>query len=477
MEIKQSLNRRQFLKLSSGAGAMVLLAACVPAAAPGGGQAAGGEAAAPTGETVLIQYQSREPENAAGISQLWNEWYPQFRETNPSIEIEFLPDPGSGGDRVGTFTSMVAGTAPDLLEWCCSDSAFFMQQGQTLSLQSFIDRDAAEVDLDDYYAHQFDPWTKEGNIHLMPRFTGTMCIYYNKDWFDRAEVEYPPAKWGEWTWEKYAEIGPKFVSEADPQTWATSNYGNGANWLTQYWLRGFGTHMVDPEDSTHCMLDTPEAQECLEFLRSITWDSKIYVYGGSEMSGGIGPDVLFNSERIAMMEMGPWNLNNVVDGAQFKWDVAPMVNGPAGTTTHQSVDGTMIWTQTEHPDEAWAVLKGLTSPTYGRLYAKYANKQPSRKSILAEFPKLLREYNEKYNEINLEVFIDSLAQDIGGPEEMFANDDVSKNQILDPAFDRVMMLGEAPVDLIAKHAEVVTRFNRGEIQAEEIGAELQKITP
>lgn len=87
----------------------------------------------------------------------------------------------------------------------------------------------------------------------------------------------------------------------------------------------------------------------------------------------------------------------------------------------------------------------------------------------------MREYNEKYNEINLEVFIDSLAQDIGGPEEMFANDDVSKNQILDPAFDRVMMLGEAPVDLIARHAEVATRFNRGEIKAEEIGAELQKI--
>jgi multiple sugar transport system substrate-binding protein len=372
---------------------------------------------------------------------------------------------------------MVAGTAPDLLEWCCADSAFFMQQGQTLNLQPFIDRDAAEVNIDDYYAHQFDPWMQDGNIHLMPRFTGTMCIYYNKDWFDRAGVEYPPAKWGEWTWENYAEIGPKFVSDAEPKTWATCNYGNGANWLTQYWLRGFGTHMVDPEDPTHCLLDTTEAQECLEFLRAMTWDSHMYVYGGSEMSGGVGPEVLFNSERIAMMEMGPWNLNNVVDSAQFKWDVAPMVDGPAGHTTHQSVDGTMIWNKTEHPEEAWTVLKGLTSPEYGRLYAKYANKQPSRKSILPEFPKLLREYNEKYNEINLEVFIDSLAQDIGGPEEMFANDDVSKNQILKPAFDKVMLLGEAPVDFIAKHAEVATRFNRGEIKVEEIGAELQKIAP
>lgn len=155
MEIKQRLNRRQFLKVSSGTSVALLLAACTPATP--GGQSAGGEGAAPAGEVIKIQYQSREPENAAGISQLWNEWYPQFREANPSIEIEFLPDPGSGGDRVGTFTSMVAGVAPDLLEYCCSDSAFFMQQGQTLSLQSFIDRDAEEVNIDDYYAHQFDP--------------------------------------------------------------------------------------------------------------------------------------------------------------------------------------------------------------------------------------------------------------------------------------------------------------------------------
>lgn len=74
MESKKSLNRRQFLKLSSGAGAMVLLAACVPAAAPGGGEAASGSA--PTGETVLIQYQSREPEIPAGLQQLWDEWLP-----------------------------------------------------------------------------------------------------------------------------------------------------------------------------------------------------------------------------------------------------------------------------------------------------------------------------------------------------------------------------------------------------------------
>ncbi|MFN8443462.1 MAG: extracellular solute-binding protein [Caldilineaceae bacterium] len=481
MEVNNQMNRRQFLRLSSMVGAGALIAACAPAAAPAAQPAAssgGGDAAAPApaGETVKIQYQSREPEMAGGVQQLWDEWYPKFRETNPGIEIEFLPDPG-GNEKEVAMTSMVAGTAADLLEFCCFNSTYFMQEGQATDLQPMIDRDAEEVKIDDYYAHQFDPWKKDGDIHLMPRFTGTQVVYYNKDWFEKAGVEAPTQEWGKWDYKKYEEIGAKFVATDPLQTWATSNYGlsGGASWLAQYWLRGWGTHMVNPNDDTECLLSSKEAQECLEWLRSMIWDKKEYVPGGSEMAGGVGPDALFIAERIPMMEIGPWNLGVVMDGAQFKWDVAPMPNGPAGITTHQSVDGTMIWKGSKNAEQAWTVLKGTTSPEYGLLYAKYANKQPSRKSILDEFPKVLRDYNEKYNDIKLEVFTDAIKQDLGGPEEMFKKDDACKNQILKPAFDRVMVIGDAQVDLIARHGDLATKFNRDEVKLEDLGAEMEKI--
>ena len=131
----------------------------------------------------------------------------------------------------------------------------------------------------------------------------------------------------------------------------------------------------------------------------------------------------------------------------------------------------MIWQGTETPDEAWTVLKALTTPDYGRLYAQYANKQPSRKSILPEFAGLLEAQNEKFAEINIDVFTSSLAQDIGGPEEMFAEDLATKQQILTPAFEKVMLLGEEGVDFIGKHAPVATAFNRGEISIENLGSE------
>lgn len=465
--LESNLSRRQFIKISAIAGASTLIAAC---AAPGSAPSDGSGASA---ETIQLRYQSREPERAAGIAELWDEFYPQFRENNPNVEVEFLPDPGGDNRREGALSAMVAGNAPDLTEWCCQNSTFFMQKGETLDLQAFIDRDADEVDIDDYYEAQFDPWNIDGNIHLMPRFTGTQAIYYNKDMFDERGVEYPPSEWGAWDWEDYTAMLGKFAdSEAEPQVWGTSNYGLNANWLSQYWIRGFGGNMVDPEDNTRCALSDPEAIDAMEWMRSIIHDDQLFAYGADI---GMGVVELFLGQRIALMEIGPWNLGVQADGATFRWDVAPMPDGPAGPTTHQSVDGTMIWKGTEHPEEAWALMKWLTSPMYGRLYITFAQKQPSRKSLLPEYAEIMQAANEAYADISLNVFTDSVAADIGGPEEMFKEDLATKEQILTPAFDRVMQLGEDPVDLIVRTAEVATRFNRDEIPIEDLGAELDKL--
>jgi multiple sugar transport system substrate-binding protein len=419
-----------------------------------------------------VRYQSREPESAEGIFQLWDVFYPNFQEEHPDVEVEFLADPG-GNTSETALAAMVAGDAPDLIEWCCDASTLFVQKGETLNLQPFLERDSKEVNLDDYYPGQFNPWKDEtGDIHLMPRFTGTQLIYYNKDMFDAAGVEYPPQKWGDWDFEDYIATGQKFVKTDDPPQWGTSNYGYGANWLSQYLIRGFGGNMVDPDDNKRCALVDDAGVEALEWIHSMIWDEQVFAYGSA--LGGLGVLELFLGQRIPMMEMGPWNLGPVADGAQFKWDVAPMPNGPAQATTHQSVDGTMIWKSTETPEASWTLLKALTSPYYGELYARYATKQPSRISVLPKFAEILREQNPIYEEINLEAFTDSIAQGLGGPEEMFSNDQVCKGQILTPAFDQVMLTGEQPVELIIRHAEIATRFNNGEIDIQQLGAEMDK---
>jgi len=274
---------------------------------------------------------------------------------------------------------MVAGDAPDVYQLCCWQSTFFVQNGQALNVQPYIDRDAEEVNIDDFYSKEFEPWTLNGDIHFMPYYTGTVVIYYNKDMFDEAGVDYPPSKWGELTFDAYRAMANKFVKREKPLRWGTSNYGHGANWLTQYWLRGFGAHMVDPDDHDVSGLCKPEALECLEDIRQMIHEEHSFAQG-AEM-GGVGVQQLFTNGSSAMMEIGSWAIPDTVTGAAeftalegevtdwvfFPWDIAPMWKGPGGITTHQSVDGQGVWSGTPYPEESWQLSKEIASAKFEEL--------------------------------------------------------------------------------------------------------------
>jgi multiple sugar transport system substrate-binding protein len=442
-------------------------------AAPATPTVAPAQQAAPVGQKVELNYQSREPETPAGKQLMWPIYYAQFQKQYPNITVKFLPTPTQLYQQ--TVSSMVAGTAADIIEMCCADSTDFVQKQRTLDLQPYIQQDAKELNMADYFPHQFDPWKDEkGDIHLFPRFTGTQGLFYNIDMFNAKQVPLLSETWDKnIDFNKYAEIASHFVQTKGLQTWGTSSYGIGANWLTQYFLRGYGTHMVDPNDHNKTLLGTKEAQDCLEMLRKWIWDDHIYAQG-NEM-GGQGVLALFLAGRLAMMEMGTWNLFPVLQGAKFKWDVAPFPSGPASSTTHQSVDGSFIWSGTKYKEQSWTLLKGTASVDFGRLLIQYDAKQPSRKSLAPEFATLLRQSTPNLQDIKLEIFPQSIEKNIGGPEEMFNNDNTAKTTILQPAFDKVYTLGNTPVSVIGKAGDIVDKFNAGKIGIQDIGNELKAI--
>ncbi|MBM3188752.1 MAG: carbohydrate ABC transporter substrate-binding protein, partial [Chloroflexi bacterium] len=194
----RGFSRREFLRWSALGSATLALAACAPPAAPPPAPAEKevekpAEKVAPAAAKVKIRYQSRSGGGALGET-LWREFFAYFYDKNPNVEVEWLVAP-AGDLTENIMSQMVAGDAPDVYQLCCWDSTFFIQQGQALNLQPYIDRDAEEVNIDDFYARQFDPWKLGGDIHFMPYYTGTVAIYYNKRWFDELGVEYPPSKW------------------------------------------------------------------------------------------------------------------------------------------------------------------------------------------------------------------------------------------------------------------------------------------
>jgi len=490
--MSKDLSRREFLRWSMVGSAALVLASCAPKPTPTPPpkveEKVVEKEAEPTKaeEKVQLRYQSRHGGGPVG-KRLWAAFFEYFYDKNPNVEVEWLVRP-EGDQAENILSQMVAGDGPDVYQLCCWQTTFFIQQGQALNLQPYINRDAEEVDIDDFYSQQFVPWILNGDIHFMPYYTGTMVLYYNKDMFDEVGVDYLPSEWGELSFDEYRETCAKFVVREKPLRWGTSNYGQGANWLTQYWLRGFGANMVDPNDPDASLLCKPEALECLEHIRQMIHEEKSFAQG-AEM-GGVGVHQFFNNKSIAMMEMGSWGLSECLTGAahveaieapgtdwlDFVWDLAPMWTGAGGKMTHQSVDGQGVWSQTPHPEESWQLCKEVASAEFEMLNITVGDgMQPSRKSVMPFYVDALRKQWPILEEVHLEVMAEAMTQDIPGPEEMFNNDKLCKDQILKPAFDLVFLENKAPVELICEHSKVVAKFNKGEIGVEDIGGELAKI--
>ena len=141
------LSRRQFLKLAGVAGALTLLGAVVLLAACGGSEDA------PTtqgGEQVQLVYQDW---RTAWFSPMVEEMMEKFHESHPNIRVFFTPDPKGLADIM--LEQMKAGTAPDVFQGCCAYFPIWAQEGFTLDLRPFIEKDLDESIIADWDPAQY----------------------------------------------------------------------------------------------------------------------------------------------------------------------------------------------------------------------------------------------------------------------------------------------------------------------------------
>lgn len=83
--------------------------------------------------------------------------------------------------------------------------------------------DDAEYDIDDFMAISLDQATSDGTVYGIPVFAEHYVLYYNKDMFDAAGLEYPD---GTWTWEDVVEAAQK-LTDADNGVYGISMRGSG----------------------------------------------------------------------------------------------------------------------------------------------------------------------------------------------------------------------------------------------------------
>ncbi len=424
--------RRRFLRLAGLAAAGSALAACSPALQP-----------PTTPSQVQLVYRD------------WRtDWFPpmvqqmldQFHATHPNIRVYYNLDPENAEFEEKSLADFQAGTAPDVFQGCCSFLPIWAQKGYLLDLRPYVQADLDRATIDDWDPIQYKSFfTRDGRQYALPKYHGALALYYNKDLFDQARVDYPEDSW---THDDYL-AAMKEVTRRQPSAAKGSYWGSmvDISWeRIQVHVNAWGGHFVDPNDPTRSQMAEPPALAALEWLRARMWDDRVMATALDVQNKGT--QEAFLAGQLAMVEDGSWALKGILANARFPVGLAAMPAGPARRATLATTDGFGIYAGTKHPDAAWELMKFLISREYGRAMAQAQFLQPARASLVDEWIQMVRaEYPGQTRDLNIAAFADGHRKGYSVIGEEFANQ-AEALRLAKAAWQQVLTLGQAPVELM-----------------------------
>ncbi len=333
--------------------ATTLLAAC------GGGSNNSGQ--------VTLSYASWDTEQAPGLRAMLDE----FENQNPNIKVEMETTPW---DQywVKLEAATTGGNMPDVVTMHSSESYKYMSQDVLMGLNEVIEEN--NIDMSEFTEGLADFYTLEDELYAIPKDASVVGLWYNKEIFDNAGVEYPDDTW---TWETLREAAIELTDESAGIYGFASHIGT----ETGYWpfiYQNGGEVFAD--DNTRSGLNTPEAQEALAFYRDIA----LVDHSSPTIQELQDPDKLsrFESGRLAMMVEGNWFAPGFLKNEYMVENVSAAVL-PKGKINATITNG-LGWaasSNTKHPDEVKKLMTFLASEEANQIQAETGASIPALKGF------------------------------------------------------------------------------------------------
>lgn len=388
---------------------------------------------------------------------IYREWFNEFEQLHKDEGYKVNLIPVGGGQVQGKQDNMMAaGTPPDIIVG--GDVHIQNQRKYLLPLDDLIEKDNAEVDIDDFMPEIMDLLKYEGQTLYLPNYFNTSLLYYNTEIFDEynagllpgaEKLSYPT---DEWTYDTFLDAAKKLtVSEGGAYTqWGCySTIGWWGEWLIH--VRQAGGEIMD--ENGLVTLDTPQAIAGFNrYLAKMNGEDKVsYTKGELDLGG-------FTGKKTAMLYGGhikDWSdMKKVKD---LKWDIAllPTVNG--NRTGELSVNALGIHKASRSQTAAWELIKFLTRKRTGTELADYCyiSARISEKNERLAVP-----VEERGVPKNLEAVYDSLQYNKILPQQKYFTYVLTKivQTELDKAVEGIVS-GEEAMKTATKNANNYIRTN------------------
>jgi multiple sugar transport system substrate-binding protein len=331
----------------------------------------------------------------------------RFMELNPDIHVKL--EPNVGDFRQIIKRDLVADIAPDV--FFSDDDYFtvFAADGHYLALDGLIARDAYDTSV--FYGPAAESFRWEGKTYGLPFGWGCSLLLYNRQALRDAGIEYDPTQW---TWEQFSDTVRRCTGAAQVKGRTVQRYGymrdNAAHAMCNLWQGGGRIlqkaivcphcdrrndvdDIVEPDRATcggcgrsmsggraewRAACDSSKAVAGIQYMLSLLpYTPRAVASDASEMPSN---QEMFATGRLAVIRGGPYSAQWAAE-IDVDWGIGYFPAGPGGRWTRFYCDGFVIGAKTEHPNEAWRLLKYLCGDDAQRLLAKEAYHVPVRRSV------------------------------------------------------------------------------------------------
>ncbi len=320
----------------------------------------------------------------------------EFNASHDDMELEFLIVPHEeSGERLLAMVS--GGEPPDLVGPGGVDVA-----ARFLDLWADVRPmiEAEGFDTSDFYGAAVDLYDLPEKMVGLPLGVFPSFIFYNKDIFDAAGMDYPPTDYGDTSWDMAAlrEVAMELTLDANGNNANSPDFD--ANAIAQYgfddsWtdMRGFMTHCDPPgagrptsDDMKTAMLNSDEYKYCLDWANKAIWEDHFMAdYSGQEAFYAVAGDP-FGSQLTGMFYSHTWFMPEGLVDLPFDYGFAAAPYSQKGTRMARiHADTFYIPKNAKDLDASWYALKWLTSEEHIIDVCLIYGCLPARQSVSAAY--------------------------------------------------------------------------------------------
>ena len=283
-----------------------------------------------------------------------------FEAANPNIKVELIDI--ASGEYSNKLTVMLNGGNDLDVVWVKDpdNTPSIAERGQLEDLTPYIEKDGVDIAA----MNGSDALKLDGKQVALPVSTGFYVLYYNKDIFDAAGVDYPG---NDRTWTEFEELAKK----------VTSGEGNDKKYgaLFHTWQACVQNWAV--QDGKHTILDTDYSFMKPYYEMALRMQDEGTVMDYSTLkTGNIHYSSVFMEGQCAMMPMGSWFMSTMIEKTKagetsVNWGVATLPH-PDGVEAGWTVGSTTpmgVSAGSKYKDAAWEFVKYCSGEEGAKIYA------------------------------------------------------------------------------------------------------------